>query len=75
MVYELHAVVIQKSNHKPKEAEKIAMDILKHKAPMRETDQSWRYDNIAKTKFDPKTFRTKEIKEGLSLIFGKLKEK
>jgi hypothetical protein len=75
-MYELHAIVIQKANFKPKEALKIALDIShKDNIKMRETEDSWRFDNLAKTKFEPKTFRTKIIKEGLSLIFGKLKEK
>lgn len=72
---DLHAIVIQKSNFKPKEALKIALDIShKDKIKMRETNESWRFDNIPKTRFEPKSFRTKIIKDGLSLIFGKIKE-
>ena len=75
MVYELHAIVIQKSNFKPKEALKIAKDISKKdKIKVRETEGSWRFDNIPKTKFEPKSFRSHVVKEGLTLIYGKLKE-
>ena len=75
-MYELHAIVIQKSNFKLKEAQKMAKDIShKDKIKMRETEDSWRYDNIPKTKFIKDSFRTKVIKDGLSLIFGELKKK
>lgn len=74
MVYELHAVIIKKPI-KLEEAKKIAQDIIKDKSKTfyRETMDSYRFRNIAKTKFDPKTFRTKVINPQISLVFGKLK--
>jgi hypothetical protein len=40
---------------------------------MRETKLSYRFRNIPKTKFDPKSFRTKKINKNISLIYGTLK--
>lgn len=74
MVYKLHAIVINKSVSLSK-AQKYADDILKkpHKF-MRETEESYRFRNIPKTKFDETTFRSKVVNPDITLIFGKLKE-
>jgi len=72
--YALHAVIV----HKPYPLEKAyqeAMSIMKITKPkfMRETQQSYRFRNIPKTKFQSKTFRTKVINPNISLIYGNLK--
>lgn len=74
MSYKLHAVIIDKSIPLVK-AKKIAQDIIKdkNKTFMRETSDSYRFRNIAKTKFDPKTFRSKVLNPNTTLVFGKLK--
>jgi hypothetical protein len=72
--YKLHAVIIKKNiNHD--EARKIAQDIIKDKNKqfMRETKLSYRFRNISKQKFKPKSFRTKKINKNVSLVFGELK--
>jgi len=38
----------------------------------RTTEQSIRFRNIPKTRFDRKSFRTKKVDEDVSLIFGHL---
>jgi hypothetical protein len=72
--YELHAVIIKK-NITQDEARKIAQNIIKDKNKhfMRETKLSYRFRNISKQKFKPKSFRTKKINKNVSLIFGELK--
>jgi len=72
--YELHAVIINKSIPLEK-AKKIAQDIIKdkNKTFMRETSDSYRFRNIAKTKFDPQTFRSKVLNPTTTLVFGQLK--
>ena len=72
--YALHAVIV----HKPYPLEKAyqeAMSIMKITKPkfMRETQQSYRFRNIPKTKFQSKSFRTKIINPNISLVFGNLK--
>ena len=39
----------------------------------RETEDSYRFKNIDKNKFDPTTYRSKKISDTISLVFGKLK--
>ena len=43
-----------------------------HKGFYRETAESYRFRAIAKTKFDPNSFRTKVISPQVSLVIGKL---
>jgi hypothetical protein len=74
-IYGLHAVIIKKPIEL-EEAKRIAKDIIKDntKSFFRETKQSFRFRNISKQKFIPKTFRTKKIKgKPISLVFGELK--
>lgn len=71
MTWEIHALIINKEGLTKGKADKIAKEILKKKVPIRETEESWRYDNIDKSKF--KKFRSKEIHPGLTLIFGEMK--
>lgn len=74
MSYELHAVIIKKTVPLVK-AKKMAHDIIKDKSKsfMRETTDSYRFRNIAKTKFVESTFRSKVVNPDITLIFGKLK--
>lgn len=73
-MYKLHAVVVKKPVEL-KEAKKIGADIIKDKSKTfyRETPESYRFRNIAKTKFDPSTFRSKKVNPQTTLIFGKTK--
>ena len=45
-----------------------------NKTFMRTTKTQWRYRSTPKTKFDPKSYKTKKIMEGVNLIFGILKK-
>ena len=70
----LHAIIF----HKPyslKQAKQEAQKIMKSnkKHYYRETLQSYRFRVIPKTKFIPKSYKTKVINSNISLIFGKLK--
>ena len=73
MVYELQVAIIKKEVGLEK-AKKIAEEILKKdNAFMRETEDSYRFRNLPKTKFDNSTFRTKKINDKVSLVFGQRK--
>jgi hypothetical protein len=69
----LHAVVFKK----PVDLDYIIEEskkFIKRKNPFfRETNTSVRVRNIPKTKFEPKSFRTKKINPYISLVFGTLK--
>ena len=71
-MWELHAVIISKVIPLEK-AQKMAQDIIKDKSKTfyRETEESYRFRNIPKTKF--KAFRTKVINPNVSLIYGEMK--
>jgi hypothetical protein len=71
MPYELHAVIISK-NIPLEEAKKISQEIIKNKNRTfyRETENSYRFRNIPKTKFNKKSYRSKKINENITLIFG-----
>lgn len=72
--YELHAVIVKKKGYNKNDAEKEALKITHKKTIFsRETQLTYRFRNIPKTKFEPKSFRTKIINPNISLIFGKLK--
>lgn len=73
--YKLHAIVINKKNFDKNDAVVEASKFSDKKGMfMRETKQSFRFRNIPKTKFIPKSYRTKKIgKNGVSLIYGELK--
>ena len=34
----------------------------------------YNFRNIPKTKFEPKTYRTKKVNKDISIVFGKLKD-
>lgn len=70
--YKLHAVILKKPinfNDAKYISQKFIKD--KNKKFYRETDDSFRFRNIPKTKFSE--FRTKQINDNISLIYGKLK--
>lgn len=73
MSYEIHAVIVKKP-YDLTEAKKIARDIFDRKDDRyyRETDSSYRFRNIPKTKFIKKSFRTKVVNPDVSIVFGKL---
>lgn len=72
----LHAVIIEKPVSLD-DAKKIAAEIIKDssKTFYRETESSYRFRNIPKTKFNPDSYVSKIIKKKphTTLIFGKLK--
>ena len=71
---ELHAVIVKKPISK-EEAIKIGQSVVKSKSKkfVRETSESFRFRNIPKQKFNPKSFKTKKINPQISMVFGKLK--
>jgi len=74
--YAIHTVIIQKTVPLD-EAKKTSQDIIKDntKTFYRETKNTYRFRNISKQKFEPKTFRTKKIRgKPISIVFGKLKK-
>ena len=72
----LHAVIIQKKELTKPIADRIAKEIIndKNKTFIRTTKTQWRYRSTPKTKFDPKSYKSKTIMNGVNLIFGKLKK-
>lgn len=73
MPYEIQVAIIKKEVGLEK-AKKIAEEILKKdNAFMRETEDTYRFRNLPKTKFDNSTFRTKKINDKVSLVFGERK--
>jgi hypothetical protein len=72
--YKLHAIIIKKNGYNKNDA---VLEAVKFKTSkglfMRETKLTYRFRNIPKTKFIPKTFRTKKINKNISLIYGQLK--
>jgi hypothetical protein len=72
--YRLHAIIINKNGYNKNDA---VLEAVKFKTSkgmfMRETKTSYRFRNIPKTKFIPKTFRTKKINKNISLIYAQLK--
>jgi hypothetical protein len=70
MVFELHAVIIKKEVGLEK-AKKIAEEIIKRENPfMREAGDTYRFRNVAKTKFVSSSFRIKKVNDKVSLVFG-----
>ena len=71
---DLHAIIIKKKGYNKNDA---VVEAAKFKTSkglfMRETKLSYRFRNIPKTKFEPKSFRTKKINKNISLVYGKLK--
>ena len=71
--FAIHAVLIDKSIPF-EEAFKEAQNIIKKKKFFhRESKNQYRFRNIAKQKFEPRSFKSKKVNENLTLVFGKLK--
>jgi hypothetical protein len=72
--FALHTVIIKKP-YNLEEAKKISQDFIKDKKKnfYRETTKSYRFRNIAKTKFINKSFKTKKINKDISIVLGQLK--
>lgn len=71
--YALHSVNIKKTIPY-EEALNHALNITNKKNLFhRETKNIYRFRNIPKTKFNPKTYRTKKVNKNISLVFGELK--
>ena len=73
MTLTLHAVVIKKPISLL-EAKKLSKEFIKNEKVnfYRETAESFRFRNKAKTKFDPNTFISKVINDKITLVLGKL---
>ena len=41
--------------------------------PVDEKENTWRFRQMAPSRFDPETYRTKQIRKGIQMVFGKLK--
>jgi hypothetical protein len=71
--YALHAVIVKKPVS-AEEINRIHSDFFKNKKHfMKETKLSIRMRNIPKTKFEPKSFKSKKINNKITLVYGKLK--
>lgn len=70
----LHAIIIKKPVD-VEEAEKVARHFIKDKKKifLKETSKTLRFRNIPKTKFKPKSYKTKIINDKVSIIVGELK--
>jgi hypothetical protein len=72
--YALHAVIVKKPV-KLERAQEIAHNFIdKSKKYYRETKSSYRFRNIPKQLFIPKSYRTKKVNKQISLIYGELKD-
>ena len=67
-MWELHDVIIKKDISLEKAKQIAAKFIPLTRKYYRETDGSWRFRNIPKTKF--KQFRSKVINDYITLIYG-----
>ena len=71
---DLHAIIIKKKGYDKNDA---VVEAAKFKTSkgllMRETKLSYRFRNIPKTKFNPKSFRSKKINKNITLVYGELK--
>ncbi len=75
MSYALHSVQISNNlslDDAKKEAQKFIKD--KKKKYHRETTKFYRFRNIAKQKFKPKSFKSKKINDDIVLVYGELKD-
>jgi len=71
--YALHTVLVNK-NIPFEEAFKEAQNIIKKKKFFhRETKNQYRFRNIPKQKFEPKSFKSKKVNKDITLVFGQLK--
>jgi hypothetical protein len=71
--YAIHAVLINKSVPFKQAFEQAQGIIKKNKFFHRETTNKYRFRNIPKTKFIPKTYRSKKVNKDITIVFGELK--
>lgn len=72
--YELHTVVVKKDVPLD-EARKIAKEFIKGKQKfMRETEGSYRFRNIPKSKFKARKYRSKIVNDNVTLVYGELRD-
>jgi ribosomal protein S21 len=71
----IHAVKVHK-RVPIEEALKHFQNITKNskKSYYKEMKNHYNFRNIPKTKFEPKTYRTKKVNKDISIVFGKLKD-
>ena len=72
---QIQCIIFPKDKFTLNEARDISQRIIKNKNTTfyKETEQSYRFRNIPKTKFNYETFRTKKLENGIALVFGELK--
>lgn len=70
--YELHAVVVHKPTDLEVAKEEAKKFITKDRNFYRETSSSYRFRNIPKQKFQKRSFRSKKVNDGITLVYGKL---
>jgi hypothetical protein len=72
-MYDLHNVIIKKPIS-INDAKQLAKHFItdKNKRFYRETETSYRFRNISKTKFIKSSFRTKKINPSVTLTYGEL---
>ena len=71
--YDLHAVVVHKPIDVDKAFEESKKFINEERNFYRETQNSFRFRNIPKQRFEKKTFKSKKISPNITLVYGKLK--
>ena len=74
---ETQSVIIPKNQFTKSKADKWIKDngykLSFYKKKMEETDNFYRYRQMAPSKFDKKSFRNKKLPDGIELVLGKLK--
>ena len=69
----LQAVIVKKPMELGEAMKKAKAIMHKEKdVYFRETSESYRFRNLPKTRFDPKSFRSKVVDESVTLLFGHL---
>jgi hypothetical protein len=72
--YKIHSVKVHK-RVPIEEAKQHFQNITKSKKSFhKEMKNHYNFRNIPKTKFKPKTYRTKKVNKDISIVFGKLKD-
>jgi hypothetical protein len=72
--YQIHAIKINKRIPMDEQLEHVrSISKSKKKRMMKELKNVISHRVIAKTKFDPNTYKTKKVNKDISIVFGKLK--
>ncbi len=71
--YALHTVLVNKSIPFEQAFAEAQNIIKKKKFFHRETKNQYRFRNIPKQKFEPKSFKSKKVNKDITLVFGQLK--